>query len=498
LQQKLVTGGGQTKKARQAVPQPRSRYFSLLHNDNGPHHIHLIITTTMAFPFSTLFRNRSLIGVAIPLVLTSVAVITLLQRKRRRQQQKQQQQGGTTSTAYEWLIANGTPMVKLERVSELLGRSIYVKMESLNPGGTGKDRAALSMIQHAEQQGLLPVLAPNNTHATTNSLTLQETQNNDKNKNNNKQSSDDLLEQMIEKAMANSRSGGLVVEGTSGSTGIALSTLCAARGHACLVVMPDDQAIEKQAILKSLGAIVYVVPNAAISNPNHYVNLAQRVTEFAQSLGHKAVFMNQFENKANYQIHYQQTGPEIWGQCAQVDAFAMSSGTGGTIAGVGKYLKERNPQCRIVLVDPPGSALYNKIQHGVAYASEQRERTLRRHRYDTLAEGIGLDRVTCNFALGVDFITHAIRVSDQEAVDMAHWLLKTEGLWVGSSSAMNVVGAIRTALELPPQSTVVTVICDFGQRHATRFWNPTFINEWGLEWPSNDTQRIPECLQSIL
>jgi cysteine synthase A len=421
----------------------------------------------MAFPFSTLFRNRSLIGVAIPLVLTSVAVITLLQRKRRRQQQKQQQQGGTTSTAYEWLIANGTPMVKLERVSELLGRSIYVKMESLNPGGTGKDRAALSMIQHAEQQGLLPVLAPNNTHATTNSLTLQETQNNDKNKNNNKQSSDDLLEQMIEKAMANSRSGGLVVEGTSGSTGIALSTLCAARGHACLVVMPDDQAIEKQAILKSLGAIVYVVPNAAISNPNHYVNLAQRVTEFAQSLGHKAVFMNQFENKANYQIHYQQTGPEIWGQCAQVDAFAMSSGTGGTIAGVGKYLKERNPQCRIVLVDPPGSALYNKIQHGVAYASEQRERTLRRHRY-------------------------------QEAVDMAHWLLKTEGLWVGSSSAMNVVGAIRTALELPPQSTVVTVICDFGQRHATRFWNPTFINEWGLEWPSNDTQRIPECLQSIL
>ena len=148
------------------------------------------------------------------------------------------------------------------------------------------------------------------------------------------------------------------------------------------------------------------------------------------------------------------------------------------------------------LVDPPGSALYNKIEYGVAYASEQKERTLRRHRYDTLAEGIGLDRITHNISLGIESIDTAIRVSDQEAVDMAHWLLSNEGLWVGSSSAMNVVGAIRTAWTLPENSTVVTVICDGGNRHATRFWNPNFIQAWGLEWPG-EMERIPECLQNV-
>jgi cysteine synthase len=183
------------------------------------------------------------------------------------------------------------------------------------------------------------------------------------------------------------------------------------------------------------------------------------------------------------------------------------------------------------LVDPPGSALYNKIEHGVAYASQQQERSLRRHRCmylfiiesvvvfalvyssfpciprktladDTLAEGIGLDRITHNFALGLDSIDRAIRVTDQEAVDMAHWLLSTEGLWVGSSSAMNVVGAIRTAQDLPQQSTIVTVICDGGQRHATRFWNPVFIREWGLKWPGgsepDEKERIPVCLHAVL
>lgn len=219
--------------------------------------------------------------------------------------------------------------------------------------------------------------------------------------------------------------------------------------------------------------------------------------------GVSAVFVDQFENLSNFDIHYRQTGPELLRQLKQqgrsLDAFVMSSGTGGTIAGIATYLKEQhitnnnNNDVQIVLVDPPGSALYHKVEHGVAFAAEQRERYLRKHRYDTLAEGIGLDRITRNFSSGLSFIDRSIRVTDQEAVDMAHWILRTEGLWIGSSSAMNLVGAIKTALALPEGSSVVTMVCDGGQRHATRFWNPKFIGEWGLQWPSADC--IPDCLE---
>lgn len=429
------------------------------------------------------------------------------------QSRKQKSSSHTSlNTAHEQLILNGTPMVKLEIVSQIIRRNIYVKMESLNPGGTGKDRAALSMIRRAEDEGLLPrpvlltkdgmkeddlLLHPSidssedfPLHSRTPDADAGETIKDKR--------STSTIEDMIAEAMKRSRTGGLVVEGTSGSTGIALATLCAARGHACLVVLPDDQAKEKQTILRSLGAVVYEVPTAAISNPNHYVNLARKAAILArETLQIDAFFTDQFENEANYDIHKRQTGPEIWRQRrGYVDAFVMSSGTGGTIAGVGTYLKERNDSIHIVLVDPPGSALYHKIEHGVAYALEQRERTLRKHRYDTLAEGIGLDRVTHNFALGLDFVDRAIRVTDQEAVDMAHWMLQTEGLWMGSSSAMNLVGAVRVALDMPEGSNVVTMVCDAGQRHATRFWNPTFVEQWGLVWPASGC--IPECLCPIL
>ena len=250
--------------------------------------------------------------------------------------------------------------------------------------------------------------------------------------------------------------------------------------------------------MKSLGAIVHVVPTAAISNPHHYVNVARKVATLArEEFQMHAIFTDQFENDANFDIHHHQTGPEIWAQRkGKVDAFVMSSGTGGTIAGIGTYLKKKRPSIQIVLVDPPGSALYHKIEHGIAYAVEQRERTLKKHRYDTLAEGIGLDRVTQNFARGLDSIDRSFRVTDQEAVDMAHWMLRNEGLWIGSSSAMNMVGAIRTALELPEGSNVVTMICDAGQRHTTRFWNPAFIEDWGLQWP--DSTCIPHCLRPLL
>jgi cysteine synthase len=412
-----------------------------------------------------------------------------------------------TCTAHEQLIVRGTPMVKLEIVSKLFQRNIYVKMESLNPGGTGKDRAALSMIRRAEAQGALPpptsaailfllldehdlVLNPTTVNDPSNGTTIGNRTI--------QHHLDDRIHQLIVQAMTRSRTGGLVVEGTSGSTGIALATLCASRGHACLVILPDDQAKEKQTILRSLGAVVYEVPTAAISNPNHYVNVARKVANVAKEEFHiDAIFTDQFENEANFDMHYCQTGPEIWKQRnGTIDAFVMSSGTGGTIAGVGTYLKEKKPSIQIVLVDPPGSALYHKIEHGIAYAVEQRERTLKKHRYDTLAEGIGLDRVTHNFEMGLDSMDRALRVTDQEAVDMAHWILRTEGLWIGSSSAMNMVGALRVALDLPRGSNVVTMICDAGQRHATRFWNPVFIESRGLQWP--DSKSIPECVQTVL
>jgi cysteine synthase A len=151
----------------------------------------------------------------------------------------------------------------------------------------------------------------------------------------------------------------------------------------------------------------------------------------------------------------------------------------------------------VVLVDPPGSSLYSKVAHGVAFAPEQSERSIRRHRYDTVAEGIGLDRVTRNLQAGLDAIDDAVRVSDQEALDMAHWLLEHEGMWVGSSSAMNVVGAVRTARSLPPGSSIVTLVCDGGHRHVTRFWNRTFCVGRGLAWPGDaePQDRIPECLR---
>lgn len=179
----------------------------------------------------------------------------------------------------------------------------------------------------------------------------------------------------------------------------------------------------------------------------------------------------------------------------------MSAGTGGTVAGVGRFLKEKTMgKCRVVLVDPPGSVLYHKIQDGIAYTPQQAERSLKRHRYDTIAEGIGLDRLTHNISAGMEFVDEAIRVTDQEALDMAHWLLQSEGLWVGSSSSMNVVGAIRTALTLPKASRVVTVICDAGSRHVTRFWNREFCQTWGLTWPQDEKSggsHVPECLQSV-
>lgn len=430
-------------------------------------------------------------------------------------QTRSSQRKGTDTKSYENLIGE-TPLIYLEKLSALLGdgKTIFVKMESMNPGGTGKDRAALFMLLDAEVKGLLPTAtfkvhcADDNSFTAENciryTVSTQELTN---------LSEQDRIQSIINVAIQRSQTGGIVVEGTSGSTGISLATLAARRGHSTIIVMPDDQSEEKQNILRCLGAVLYVVPTAAISNPNHYVNVARQITDKINRLRGttdsnrkiKAAFMNQFENESNYMAHFITTGPEIWRQTNyKVNAFYMSSGTGGTISGAGQYLKDKcqcfNQECKIVLIDPPGSSLFNKVKYNVAFAAEQKERVLRRHRYDTIAEGIGLDRVTRNFAVGYNnrIFDDAIRVSDQEAVDMAHWLLKEEGLFVGSSSAMNVYGAaLHAKSSMDPGSCVVTVIYDGGQRHLTRFWNKDFIKSRGLHWPEDDQDAWKTRLSNI-
>ncbi|CAM9489074.1 unnamed protein product [Chrysoparadoxa australica] len=275
------------------------------------------------------------------------------------------------------------------------------------------------------------------------------------------------------------KEGGTVVEGTSGSTGISLAALCCSKGYKCIIVMPDDQAQEKVDLLQLFGAQVVKVKTASIVNPQHYVNVARKIASETE----RAVFMDQFETDANFLAHWDNTGPEIWQQTeGKVQAFVMGAGTGGTLAGVSNYLKQRNPSVRVFLVDPPGSSLYHRVEHGVCYSPHQAERSLRKHRYDTIAEGIGLDRVTANFAKAK--IDRALQVTDQEALNMAHFLLHREGLFVGCSSAMNCVGVVRAARELGPGHTIATVLCDHGSRYMSRFWSRDYVErECGLQWP---------------
>lgn len=211
------------------------------------------------------------------------------------------------------------------------------------------------------------------------------------------------------------------------------------------------------------------------------------------------VFVNQFENEANYKAHFESTGPEIYQQIKarglNLDAFVMSSGTGGTIAGVSNYLKSRDSKIRVILADPHGSSLHMKVKFGVCYTPQQAERTVRKHRYDSIVEGVGLDRLTKNFNKAV--IDDSYQACDQEIVDMAHWLLNNEGIFVGSSSALNVAVAVKAARALPQASTVVTVICDSGQRHLSRLWSQDYVSSYNIKWPEDSKRVVPECLRGL-
>ena len=350
-----------------------------------------------------------------------------------------------------------TPLVKIRSLSEATGCTILAKAEFLNgAGGSPKDRVALHMIEVAEEQGLL---VPGR--------------------------------------------GDTIYEGTVGSTGISLTTLARARGYRAHICMPNDMAIEKSTLLLHLGATVERVPPAPITSPEHFVNLARtRAREHTASTASESrgFFADQFESHANYEAHVKTTGPEILRQTeGRIDAFVAGAGTGGTISGVAKYLKETAGlwSLRVVLADPQGSGLYNKVRHGVMYASTEREGTRRRQQVDTVVEGVGINRITENFEAGRELIDDAVRVTDDQACRMARWLVEHDGIFAGSSTAVNCVAAAATALSMPEGSVVVTVLCDSGTRHLSKFWK--YIAELGLEQGNSDeTGAQRESRQDLL
>ena len=262
--------------------------------------------------------------------------------------------------------------------------------------------------------------------------------------------------------------GGTIVEGTAGNTGIALTLLGNERGYHCIIVVPDDQSPEKIEMLRTFGADVRVVPAVPFTNDENYYHVARRIAEQTGN----ALWANQFENVANRRVHERTTGVEIWEQTnGNVDAFVAAAGTGGTLAGVSTALKERDATILTVLCDPMGSSLYNYVQRGELLPEGESN-----------LEGIGIKRVTKNFA-GAP-IDRAIRADDRDAIAMVHWLLRNEGLFVGGSAGLNVLGAARIASELPPGATVVTILCDGGDRYRSRLFNEMWLREndyWPLQ-----------------
>ena len=316
-----------------------------------------------------------------------------------------------------------TPLVRLRKASELTGCDVLVKLEFLNPGGSVKDRAALGIIRDAEARGQL-------------------------------------------------EPGGVIVEGTAGNTGIGLALVGNARGYRTVIVIPETQSEEKKQMLRLCGADLREVPAVPYRDPNNYVRVSGRLAEeLAATHEQGAIWANQFDNVANRQIHIETTAPEIWSQTdGKVDAFVSAVGTGGTLAGTAMGLRERNPDIKVALADPEGAALYEWYANGELKSEGS-----------SISEGIGQGRVTANLeGLEVDF---PYLIPDSEALPIVFDLLKEEGFCVGLSSGINVAGAIRAAKELGPGHTVVTLLCDLGQRYSAKIWNPAFLKEAGLPAP---------------
>ena len=309
-----------------------------------------------------------------------------------------------------------TPLIRLEKLSRETGCEILGKAEFLNPGGSVKDRAALHIIRAAEKSGEL-------------------------------------------------KPGGTVVEGTAGNTGIGLAHICAARGYRCVIVIPDNQSEEKMELLRILGADVRPVAPKPYADHDNYQKIAGRL---AASLPN-ATWANQFDNVVNRQAHYETTGPEIWRDTAgKLDAFVSAVGTGGTLAGTARFLKEKDPRVRIVLADPHGSALHSWVTTGELKSEGS-----------SITEGIGTTRITAN--LEGTPVDSAERIGDLEAVRMVYRLLREEGLFVGGSTGINVAAAVATARKLGPGHRVVTLLCDRGSLYFKRLFNPAWLRGKGLE-----------------
>ena len=316
-----------------------------------------------------------------------------------------------------------TPLIKLRRASEETGCHIFGKAEFLNPGQSVKDRAALGIIRDAEARGVL-------------------------------------------------RPGGVIVEGTAGNTGIGLALVGAILGYKVRIVMPRTQTQEKKDAVRLLGAELVEVDAVPYDNPNNYIHFSRRLAEqMATEEPNGAVWANQFDNTANRDTHYRTTGVEIWEQTdGAVDGFTCAVGSGGTLAGVTMALKERNPDVRCVLSDPMGAKLYSWVKHGKLESEGS-----------SITEGIGQGRITANLE-GVSF-DDAYRVEDAEALQLIYRLVQEEGLCLGGSSGINIAGAIRLAKELGPGATIVTILCDYGNRYASKVYNPGFLRSKGLPTP---------------
>jgi cysteine synthase A len=258
--------------------------------------------------------------------------------------------------------------------------------------------------------------------------------------------------------------GGTIVEGTAGNTGIALALLANARGYRTIFTIPDDQSLEKTELLRAFGADVRVVPVVPFTDENNYYHEARRIAERTPH----AVWADQFNNLANFRAHYETTGPEIFEQTGgRLDAFVSACGTGGTLAGISAALKERSPDIRVVLADPMGSSLFSHLKHGSLDVEGE-----------SLIEGIGIKRITANFRQAE--IDDALRVADADAVEMVHFLLREDGLFVGGSAGLNVFAAARVAAALPENAVVVTILCDGGARYMSRLFDPAWLAENAL------------------
>lgn len=326
-------------------------------------------------------------------------------------------------------IIGNTPLIRLKDASEKTGCEILGKAEFLNPGQSVKDRAALFIIRDAERRGSL-------------------------------------------------KPGGVIVEGTAGNTGIGLTLVAKALGYRTVIVIPETQSQEKKDALRLLGAELVEVPAVPYRNPNNYVKVSGRLAEqLARTEPAGAIWANQFDNVANRQAHIETTAPEIWEQTGgKVDGFICSVGSGGTLVGTAMGLKAKNANIKIGIADPEGAALYEYYAHGELKSEG-----------NSITEGIGQGRITANLeGFTPDF---SYRIPDAEALPYIFDLVETEGLCLGGSSGINIAGAIRLAKDLGPGHTIVTVLCDYGNRYQSKLFNPDFLKSKGLPLPKWLTQK---------